>query len=75
MGTLSSCPGAPRAQEHHANLYGMLYTDFVGSTNTINIMFKFIDFYSFIPVSGCVGMDHSALPYTGANNAVKTALV
>jgi hypothetical protein len=52
-----------------------LYTDFVGSTNTINIMFKFIDFYSFIPVSGCVGMDHSALPYTGANNVVNTALV
>jgi hypothetical protein len=47
-----------------------LYTDFVGSTNTINIMFKFIDFYSFIPVSGCVGMDHSALPYTGLEHLV-----
>ena len=38
-------------------------------------MFKFIDFYSFIPVSGCVGMDHSALPCPGAFNVVKTALM
>jgi hypothetical protein len=28
---------------------------FVGYTNTINIMFNFIDIYSFIPVSGCPG--------------------
>jgi hypothetical protein len=28
-------------------------------------IFKFIDIYSFIPVSGCVGMDPSALLYPG----------
>jgi hypothetical protein len=39
-------------------------------------MLNFIDNYSFIPVSGCVGMDPStsALLYPGAYNVVKTAL-
>jgi len=37
-------------------------------------MFNFIDNYSFIPVSGCVGRDPSALPCPGAYNAVKTVL-
>jgi hypothetical protein len=35
-------------------------------------MFNFIDIYSFIPVSGCVGIGPSALLYPGAYNAVKT---
>jgi hypothetical protein len=38
-------------------------------------MFNFIDIYSFIPVSGCVGMDPSALLCAGAFDAVKTALL
>jgi hypothetical protein len=37
-------------------------------------MFNFIDIYSFIPVSGCVGMGAGALLCPGANNAVKTTL-
>ena len=37
-------------------------------------MFDFINIYSFISVSGCVGMASSALFYMGANNAVKMAL-
>jgi hypothetical protein len=38
-------------------------------------MFNFIDFYSFIPVSGCVGMDHSALHCPGAYDAANTTLM
>ena len=38
-------------------------------------MFIFIDIYSFIPVSGCVGMVPSALLCPGAHNAAKTALI
>ena len=37
-------------------------------------MFNFIDIYSFIPVSGCVGIGPSALLYLGAYYAVKTTL-
>jgi hypothetical protein len=37
-------------------------------------MFNFIDIYSFIPVSGCVGMGHSALLCPGAYDVVKTPL-
>jgi hypothetical protein len=37
-------------------------------------MFNFIDNYSFIPVSGCVGIGTSALLCPVAYNAVKTAL-
>jgi len=37
-------------------------------------MFNFIYIYSFILVSGCVGMSPSALHCPGAYNAVKTAL-
>jgi len=37
-------------------------------------MFNFIDIYSFIPESGCVGMGTSVLLYPWAFNAVKTAL-
>jgi hypothetical protein len=44
---------------------------FVVSTNTINICFIFIDIYSFIPVSGCVGMGPNALLCLGAYNIVK----
>jgi hypothetical protein len=38
-------------------------------------MFNFIDIYSFIPVSGCVGRGHRCTGLTiGDYNAVKTAL-
>ena len=37
-------------------------------------MFDFIDIYSFIPVSGCVGRGPSALLCQGAYDAVETAL-
>ena len=39
------------------------------------IMFNFIDIYSFIPVSGCVGMGPSVLFCPGVYIAVKTALL
>ena len=35
-------------------------------------MFNFIDIYSFIPVSGCVGIGPSALLCPGAYNVIKT---
>ena len=38
-------------------------------------MFNFIDIYSFIPVSGCVGMGFGALLWPGPVIFVKTALV
>jgi hypothetical protein len=38
-------------------------------------MFNFIDIYSFIPVSGCVGMGSGALLCPGPAIFVKTALV
>ena len=34
-----------------------------------------IDIYSFMPVSGCVGIGPSMLLYPGAYNAVKTDLI
>jgi len=37
-------------------------------------MFNFIDIYSFITVSICVGRGPSALLWPGAYNAVKTAM-
>jgi hypothetical protein len=37
-------------------------------------MLNFINIYSFIPVSGCVGMGPSVLLCPGAYNAVKMAL-
>jgi hypothetical protein len=37
-------------------------------------MFNFIDIYSFIPVSSCLGRDHSVLLWLRAYNAVKTTL-
>jgi hypothetical protein len=37
-------------------------------------MFNFIDIYSFIPASACVGMGPSALLCLGAYNAAKMAL-
>jgi len=45
-----------------------LNTDFVGSANiiTTRYIFNFIDIYSYIPVSGCVGMGTSALLCPGA---------
>jgi len=36
-------------------------------------IFNFIDIYICIPVSGCVGRDHSALLCPGAYNAVPMA--
>ena len=53
-----------------------LNTDFVGSTNTI--LDKYLIYstiYNFIPLSGCVCRDPSALLCPGAYDAVKTALV
>ena len=38
-------------------------------------MFNYIYIYSFIPMSGCVGMDPSALLCPGARDAVKTTLL
>jgi hypothetical protein len=38
-------------------------------------MFNCIYIYSFIPMSGCVGMGPSALLFPGARDAVKTALL
>jgi hypothetical protein len=59
------------------DVYGMFFnvlnTGFVGSTHTIN-MFNFIDIYSFIPASACVGMGPSALLCLGACIAAKMAL-
>jgi hypothetical protein len=46
--------------------------DFVGSTNTIYICLILSTIYIFISVSGCVGMEPSAL--SGVYCAVKTAL-
>ena len=37
-------------------------------------MVNFIDTYSFIPVSGCIDMGTSAMPFPVAYNDVKTAL-
>ena len=50
-----------------------LNTDFVGSTNTINVCL-ILSTFSFIPVSGCVGMGPSELLCPGAFDAVKMAL-
>jgi hypothetical protein len=44
------------------------------STNTINLCLILSTIYIFIPVSGCVGRDSSALLCPGAYNAAKTAL-
>ena len=38
-------------------------------------MFDFIYIYSFIPMSGCVGMGPSAQLFSEARDAVKTALL
>ena len=38
-------------------------------------MFNFVYIYSFIPMSGCVGMGPSALLFPGARDAAKTALL
>jgi hypothetical protein len=38
-------------------------------------MFNFIYIYSFIPMSGCVGMGPSALLFPRARDAVTTALL
>jgi hypothetical protein len=38
-------------------------------------MFNFIYIYSFIPLSGCVGMGPSALLCPGPRDAVKSALL
>ena len=52
-----------------------LNTNFVGSTNTINICWILSTFYIFIPVSGCVGRGSQCIVFPGAYNAVKTALM
>jgi hypothetical protein len=42
------------------NMFFNLNTDFVGSTNTINICFILLTIYLVIPVSGCLVMCPSA---------------
>jgi hypothetical protein len=49
-------------------------TDYVGSTNTINICLILSTIKSFIPVSGCIGINPSALLCPGSYYAVKAAL-
>jgi len=49
-------------------------SDFVESTKTIDINLVVSTIYIFIPVSGCVGRDPSALLCPGAYHAVKTTL-
>ena len=46
----------------------------VGTVPTVRYIF-FSFYYSFIPMSGCVGMGPSALLFPGARDAVKTALL
>jgi hypothetical protein len=41
----------------------------------IQYMYNFIYIYSFIPMSGCVGMGPSAMLFLGVRDAVKTALL
>ena len=38
-------------------------------------MFNCIYIYSFIPMNGCVGMGPITLPFPGARDAVKVALL
>ena len=38
-------------------------------------MYNFIYIYSFIPMSGCVGMGPSAMLFLGVRDAAKTALL
>jgi hypothetical protein len=40
-----------------------------------SVIYIFSFYYSFIPMSGCVGMGPSALLFSGARDAVKTALL
>ena len=66
--------GAPCLSMH--DLYCMFFclnTDFVG--NTKQYMFNFTYIYSFIPMSGSVGMGPSVLPCPGARDAVKTVVL
>jgi hypothetical protein len=61
------------------HVFQCLNTDSVGSTNTINIyliLWRLV-IYSFISVSGCVGIRRGpcTLLCPGAYNAVKTALL
>jgi hypothetical protein len=52
----------------------VVYTDFLGSTNTINICLSLSTIYSFIPLSDCVGKDPSVLLCPETYATVKTAL-
>jgi hypothetical protein len=47
-----------------------LNTDFVGSTNTINLCFILLTIYISIPVSGCVGRGPSVLISPGPINII-----
>jgi hypothetical protein len=46
----------------------------VGTVPTVWYIF-FSFYYSFIPMSGCVGMGPNALLFSGVRDAVKTALL
>ena len=56
------------------HVFKCLKTNFVGSTNSINIFLILSIIYIFIPVSGCVGRGSNALFCPGGYNAVKTAV-
>ena len=47
----------------------------VGTVPTDSVIYIFSFYYSFIPMSGCVGMGPSALLFSRARDAVKTALL
>ena len=75
-------PRGPTSIGPHVNLWMLctacflcINTDFVGSTNIINIWLIFINIYIFIPVSGCVGRSPSALLCSWAYSVVKMALL
>jgi hypothetical protein len=53
----------------------LMFTNwFCGKYQYNKFMFNLAEIYSFIHVSGCVGMNSSALLYPGAYDAIKTAL-
>ena len=79
---ISSCHSVVLTHGHawqsHANLCMLfiecLNTDFVVTTNTINLYLMLSTIYIFIPVSGGVGRGPSTRLCSGGYNAVKTTL-
>ena len=80
-GQAGQLPGGPTSTGVYANLcmlcvacFLMFKLWFCWKYQYNKYMFNFIDIYSFIHASGCVGISPSALLCLGAYNAVKTAL-